>query len=134
MKCFYHHDRDAVATCKSCGKGVCMECLVDLGMGVACKNRCESDARAVIDLTRKTIESAPITFDALKSHRRNFLAAAWFLLIIGIVFIILGIADARVRPIAIFGAVCGAFGVLLLIRAMRIPPLPSRSEEAERVV
>ena len=26
MRCFYHPDRDAVATCKSCGKGLCQEC------------------------------------------------------------------------------------------------------------
>ena len=26
MKCFYHEDRDAVATCQGCGKGLCKEC------------------------------------------------------------------------------------------------------------
>ncbi|MBP7275989.1 MAG: hypothetical protein KBA51_07280, partial [Kiritimatiellae bacterium] len=35
MKCFNHEDRDAVGTCKSCGKGVCRECAVDMGKGLA---------------------------------------------------------------------------------------------------
>ena len=26
MKCYYHEDRDAVATCQNCGKGLCKEC------------------------------------------------------------------------------------------------------------
>lgn len=26
MKCFYHEERDAVATCKRCNKGLCKEC------------------------------------------------------------------------------------------------------------
>ena len=26
MKCFYHPDREAAATCKDCGKGLCQEC------------------------------------------------------------------------------------------------------------
>ena len=26
MKCFYHEDKDAVATCQNCGKGLCREC------------------------------------------------------------------------------------------------------------
>lgn len=26
MKCFYHEEKDAVATCQNCGKGLCKEC------------------------------------------------------------------------------------------------------------
>lgn len=28
MKCFYHEDRDAVATCQKCGKSLCKECTM----------------------------------------------------------------------------------------------------------
>lgn len=27
MKCYYHNDRDAVATCRKCGKAFCKECF-----------------------------------------------------------------------------------------------------------
>ena len=29
MKCYNHHDRDAFAVCKSCGKALCLECAED---------------------------------------------------------------------------------------------------------
>ena len=46
MKFFNHADRDAVGICKSCGKGICHDCLVEIPDGIACKaERCESRAR-----------------------------------------------------------------------------------------
>ena len=28
MKCFYHHDKDAHAICKNCGKAICSDCSI----------------------------------------------------------------------------------------------------------
>lgn len=53
MKCFYHSDRDAVAVCKSCGRGICPECLADVPPGVACRNRCETEVAALNLLIRR---------------------------------------------------------------------------------
>lgn len=50
MSCFYHHERDSVGGCKSCGKNLCPECAVDLGRGLACRGRCEEDVRALFGL------------------------------------------------------------------------------------
>jgi hypothetical protein len=61
MRCFYHQDREAVGTCKSCGKGVCGECVVDLGKGLACRSRCEADVRAVIALIDRNIQLSTAT-------------------------------------------------------------------------
>ena len=36
MKCFNLRDREAIGICKSCNKGICEECSVDLGHGIAC--------------------------------------------------------------------------------------------------
>ena len=47
MKCFYHVDRDAVAMCKSCGRGICPECVSDVPPGVACRDRCEREVAAL---------------------------------------------------------------------------------------
>jgi hypothetical protein len=41
MNCFNHPDVPAVGICKACQKGLCMECVVDLGHGIACKNHRE---------------------------------------------------------------------------------------------
>jgi len=48
MNCFYHPNQEAIGTCKSCGKGLCAACATDLGKGLACRNRCEADAQAMI--------------------------------------------------------------------------------------
>src|SRR4051794_41083631 len=56
MRCFYHQDKDAVGSCKSCGKGLCAECAVDLGKGLACRGRCEETARAIIELVDRNIQ------------------------------------------------------------------------------
>ncbi|MBD5402773.1 DUF2180 family protein [bacterium] len=43
MKCYNHHDRDAFGICKSCGKGLCLECLKEKNGAIVCKkNACSS--------------------------------------------------------------------------------------------
>ncbi len=37
MRCFNHQDQEAIGTCKGCSKGLCINCAVDLGHGLACK-------------------------------------------------------------------------------------------------
>ena len=38
MKCFNHHDRDAFAVCKSCGKALCLECAEEYKNEFICKD------------------------------------------------------------------------------------------------
>jgi len=47
MKCFNHHDKDAVGICKSCNKGLCPDCAVDVGNGIACKGTCQNEVIAL---------------------------------------------------------------------------------------
>lgn len=47
MKCFYHRERDAVALCKACNRGVCHECAMDVPPSTACKSRCEGEVAAL---------------------------------------------------------------------------------------
>jgi hypothetical protein len=51
MHCFYHPEREAVGLCKSCSKGICTECAVDLDRGLACRGRCEDKVRKIIEVT-----------------------------------------------------------------------------------
>jgi hypothetical protein len=41
MKCFYHHQSDAVGLCKNCGRGLCPGCASEVPDGLACAGRCE---------------------------------------------------------------------------------------------
>jgi hypothetical protein len=47
MNCFNHRDKPAVGLCKSCGKGLCGDCLTELPHGLACKDSCEERVNAV---------------------------------------------------------------------------------------
>jgi hypothetical protein len=40
VKCFVHPERDAVAACKHCIKGVCSECAIEGEGGTACSPEC----------------------------------------------------------------------------------------------
>jgi hypothetical protein len=41
MNCFKHRATSAIGICKSCGKGVCPDCVADTGQGLACRDSCE---------------------------------------------------------------------------------------------
>lgn len=38
MKCYNHHDRDAFAVCKACGKALCLECADEYKNSYLCKD------------------------------------------------------------------------------------------------
>jgi len=53
MNCFYHPQVVAIAICKNCNKGLCGDCASDVGNGMACKNKCESEVRAINELVNR---------------------------------------------------------------------------------
>ena len=50
MKCYTHSQLDAIGMCKSCCKGLCLECSQDVGNGLACKNTCLEEVEAVNEI------------------------------------------------------------------------------------
>ena len=62
MRCFTHQDREAVALCRGCGRGVCSECAVDVGRGLACRGRCEQFARDFVAYLE----------EGVKTHKSGF--------------------------------------------------------------
>jgi len=80
MNCFYHPTVVAVGTCKSCNKGLCPACAIDLGKGLACKDRCESDVTEVIDLINRNIQLSPTSEQLVRSASgTRYLGAAFYL-------------------------------------------------------
>lgn len=47
MRCYYHRDVDAIATCRSCCRGLCDACAAEVGKLSACRERCEADVAAM---------------------------------------------------------------------------------------
>lgn len=61
MKC-HNHEMDAIGICKHCQRGLCKECSIDLGHGLACKGVHEADVEALnslIDNNKRAYESGP---------------------------------------------------------------------------
>jgi hypothetical protein len=117
MRCFYHEDKEAVGTCKSCGRGLCRECAVELPKSLACRGRCEADAQAVTRLIDRNIQ---ITTTSSRFGARY--GAGIFYLVMGILFITWGLLNfERVGFIAILGFAFLAYGIywLVLTRKMR---------------
>ena len=156
MRCFYHHDKEAVGSCKSCGKALCVECAVDLGKGLACRNRCEESVRAITELVDRNIElmkgaakaqvvapmpiqrtGPPSDFVAaqLTSHIRETRHLHWMLGIfcgvVGAILLVSGFSGQLV-VLDVVGACCLAFGVICFIQARRSGARPRLSETQTR--
>jgi hypothetical protein len=46
MNCFNHTDRPAIGICKSCGKGLCRECMAETRTALLCGDSCAPRIRA----------------------------------------------------------------------------------------
>jgi hypothetical protein len=79
MNCYNHQNIAAVGLCKCCSKGLCPECAVDLGHGLACKNMHEGQVETlnmIIEKNAKAYAAAP----------SNSIIAPIFSLFMGLVF------------------------------------------------
>jgi len=88
MRCFYHHDLDAVAACKNCGRGLCPDCASDVGDGLACRGRCEEEVRALNRVIARNKTAYEKTSDA-------YARTALFYGAVGLVFVTGGLLDWR---------------------------------------
>ena len=121
MRCFYHQDKEAVGSCKSCGKGLCPDCAADVGKGLACRGQCEEDVRAVVALVDRNIKLSPQTARILESGRKIRSSAATFNLVTGVIFVAWGVTDTeRLSFIIVLGACFLAYGVFGLFQARRL--------------
>jgi hypothetical protein len=126
MNCFYHPNVVAVGTCKSCSKGLCRECAVDLGKGLACKGACEKDVAAVIKLIERNIQLSPVNEQLVNTARGNRYIGAVFYLIFGFLFLSFAAYQyftAGFQPGDLLlwgmGATFLIFGLVVLKRALR---------------
>lgn len=87
MKCFYHEDREAVAQCKSCGKGLCKECAAARRAPYIC-DECAEILRKDQELQVRNAEAAKKQkyLDALIDTRDEFVRACAGGAVCGIAF------------------------------------------------
>lgn len=53
MHCFNHGSAHAVGVCKACQKGLCPDCAVDVGNGIACKATCETSVAELNEMNER---------------------------------------------------------------------------------
>jgi hypothetical protein len=121
MRCFYHEDREAVGSCKSCGKGLCRECAVDLAKGLACRGHCEADAQALIQLIDCNIQLSSTSSRVVQQSRGVRSGAGIFHILTGILFVVWGLRDfERLSLIVVMGVGFIAYGIYWLFLARRL--------------
>ena len=121
MRCFYHEDREAVGSCKSCLKGLCRDCAVDLTKGLACRGHCEADAQALIQLIDRNIQLSASSTKLIKSSRGVRFSTAVFQFVTGAVFIAWGFTDLeRLKLLLVLGAGFIAYGGYWLVLSLSL--------------
>ena len=120
MKCFYHNDKDAVGICKSCKKGLCIDCAVDLGKGLACKNYCEEDVKRLIDISQENIQYASNTSKFLQSKKTGRPNISKLFIVVGIIITLCGILPGMpLFPFFCIGVLFLLYGIISLIRYLK---------------
>lgn len=114
MKCYNHHDQDAVGICKQCSKGICPDCVIDVGGGIACKATC---AEAVSELNALIKANAAATTINLRKGGSYFLPM--FLVGLGTIFLVEALRSNRSTEAMGFVVMSAAmfigFGLLLAL-------------------
>jgi len=108
MNCYYHHQLPAVGICKNCNKGLCLDCGVDVGNGLACKNFCEAEVRALNDVLERSKTAYQKT---AKAYKRNALISGLF----GAAFLLWGILQAALTNNPGLGVFMIPAGVIFLL-------------------
>lgn len=107
MKCFSHRTQEAFAVCKSCGRGLCAECIVEVNLSCACRDRCESDVAAINDLVQRGRS-------AYHKTSATYLRSGIFTLFLGLIFIMLGIGAVAGKPRSPADYFFGLMGVVFV--------------------
>ena len=122
MRCFVHHEVEAVGTCRACNKGICRECASDLGHSICCRGNCEEKAK----LLHSQVAQGSI---ALRTQRRNRFFGPIFFLVIGAALLIWGSDGSTALNLGtVMGGAFIVFGGILAAMSQRYAKELDRSE------
>ena len=117
MKCFNHPEADAVAICKSCNRGLCHQCMVEVGKSSSCKNRCEADVTMLNELVERGRT-------AYQKSSNTLFRTGLFTLLLGAVFLLIGLlmsdASGAKYFIIVMGLLFVGWGISYFVSARRL--------------
>ncbi len=119
MHCFRHQDKEAIGSCKACGKGVCPDCAITLPLGLVCSKECETRIVEIAATFRESLAASASARDKIRSSRLGLVIVA---IIFGIGFLVFGFtrASSSSRPGEILVGGCFlAFGIFELYKFVR---------------
>lgn len=96
MQCFYHNDRSAVGLCRACSRGVCIDCISEVGIVIACKGRHEAAAQILS-----------------KVQARATRAGSFFPFFVGGMGLLFLVWGLFAQPSSLFGTILGGLFILL---------------------
>ena len=106
MKCFNHHETEAIGQCKHCYKGLCLECITDLGDGLACKEKHEQD----VELLNSLIENNKKAYSQTK---KSVFVSNLYLFLMGVLLIVFGFEKSYL--LMYFGVLCVVYWLVLAV-------------------
>jgi cbb3-type cytochrome oxidase subunit 3 len=124
MNCYTHHEKNAVGICKSCGRGLCPDCVVEVGDGISCAGRCEEK----VQIINRMVEG---NARVLSTSNQSLRTAAFFILILGVAFLVFGVwqyssdSDFLAAFLIVFGLVFLAYGLVRLRKSAQYPVVDS---------
>ena len=114
MRCFNHRDRDAVGICKACQKALCPDCANDLGHGIACRDKHESEVTAMHSLISRAMRAQSFS-------KRGHIATPLFYFALGGIFLLYGLTTERRLSLLVYlGGAMVAYGTFLFVANRRI--------------
>jgi hypothetical protein len=130
MECFRHEGRAAVGCCRSCLRGVCRACAVDLARGLACRDRCEQAVRELIETLDQSVKLRGLSSGILRTTRGLWLGLALVALAVGAFVAWFGYSLPAFREVALLAIPFLAIGAMLLRMARKVgrPEAPAGAE------
>ncbi|MGQ0721769.1 MAG: hypothetical protein ACT4PE_09385 [Candidatus Eiseniibacteriota bacterium] len=132
MECFYHAGAPAVGSCRSCLKGLCRSCAVELEGGLACPDRCEEQVRAIVAALQQSARYQSVSTGLLRSARGLWSGLTVVALFVGLFVAVWGLSLPAFREIAALGIPFLALALITarLARNTRRADAPSEREHA----
>lgn len=124
MECFYHPGAAAVGSCRSCFKGLCRVCAVELDAALACRDRCEERAAAVVATVQQSVRFQDVSGGLLRSARGLWLGLTFVAGVVGLFVAVWGLGLPTFREISLLSIPFFALAVLSarLARSVRAVP------------
>ena len=120
MECYYHEGRPAVGSCRSCLKGICRGCVVDLGKGLACADRCEAAVRDLLATLDLSIRYRGVSGSMLNAARNLWLGLAVVAFGVGTFVTLWGLSLPAFREVSLLGVAFLTIGLLTLRVARKV--------------